>query len=108
MGSDSSRDNDSVEADYSRCHRGSDPISHNPWLKLLRNNRAAAIYRSLSTDHKLRAKIIVLTYVFEQLAAWRPSKGESTRPWRRVCAGIIECHFIFDRAEIRACQAFDQ
>src|SRR5206468_11079472 len=75
---------------------------------LLRHDPARTAVVAFSVENSIRESVVVLTYVFEQFEPLRPSHGETARPRRGVGAGIIDGHFILQRPEIDARQAFDQ
>jgi hypothetical protein len=45
--------------------------------------------------------VVVLTDVLEHLKTFGPSQVEAARPRSRVCAGIIDSHFVLQRPGVR-------
>src|SRR5688572_21524147 len=74
----------------------------------LRNNSAFTQNGALCADHRFRRPVVVLTYVLEQFESRTAPKEDAARPCRRVRAGIVDRHFILQRVEIGAREAFDQ
>src|SRR5262249_37507605 len=73
----------------------------------LRNDRTASRYRSCA-EHLGRCDIVILAEVLEQFRARVPSKLESTIPWGRISAWIVDGDFIPQCIHVGASEPLNQ
>src|SRR5262249_36099854 len=77
---------------------------HDP---ILRDNDTPAAGGSIVEDG-LGKVIIVLANVLPHFGSFTPSQVETTRPWRSICARVVDRNFVFQCSRIGTRKAFDQ